>query len=99
MTILMTWNVPIRPTQTSDDTLERWANRRREVGQRIRRLRLDRGLSQEALAVGSGFSRNMIIGLESGRKSAAYERLWDIADVLNVTVVDILTSGRGLQGE
>jgi hypothetical protein len=32
----------------------------------------------------------MLIGIEWGRKSIAYERLWDIADVLGVDVGDLL---------
>lgn len=60
------------------------------VGARIRELRLEQGLSQEALALESGLSRNMIIGIEWGKKSVAYERLWDIADVLEVPVTDLL---------
>jgi hypothetical protein len=32
----------------------------------------------------------MIIGIEWGRKSVAYERLWDIADVLDVPVNQLL---------
>lgn len=82
--------VPVRPSQTSEETLDRWAARRREVGTRIRTLRLEQGLSQEALALEAGFSRNMVIGIEWGRKSVAYERLWDIADVLGVDVVELL---------
>ncbi|WP_368086519.1 helix-turn-helix domain-containing protein [Arthrobacter sp. ok362] len=60
------------------------------VGARIRELRLEQALSQEALALESGLSRNMIIGIEWGRKSVAYERLWDIADVLDVPVSQLL---------
>jgi hypothetical protein len=33
----------------------------------------------------------MVIGIEWGRKSVAYERLWDITDVLNVEVLDLFT--------
>lgn len=36
----------------------------------------------------------MIIGIEWGRKSVAYERLWDIADVLGVNVCDFLQPSR-----
>lgn len=36
--------------------------------------------------------RNMIIGIEWGRRSIAYERLWDIADVLGVDLPDLFTS-------
>lgn len=86
----MTWTVPIRPSQTPDDRLTKWAARRTQVGERIRHLRLQHGLSQEALALEAGLSRNMLIGIEWGRKSIAYERLWDIADVLGVDVGDLL---------
>ncbi|WP_217432546.1 helix-turn-helix domain-containing protein [Pseudarthrobacter oxydans] len=82
--------MPVRPSQTPEDILDRWAARRREVGARIRTLRLERGLSQEALALEGGFSRNMVIGIEWGRKSVAYERLWDIAAVLGVDVGDLI---------
>lgn len=34
----------------------------------------------------------MIIGIEWGRRSVAYERLWDIADVLGVDVLELFTS-------
>jgi transcriptional regulator with XRE-family HTH domain len=60
------------------------------VGARIRELRLEQALSQEALALESALSRNMIIGSEWGRKSVAYERLWDIAAVLGCDVTDLL---------
>ncbi|MFF2296538.1 helix-turn-helix domain-containing protein [Arthrobacter sp. NPDC058127] len=85
----MTWSVPIRPSQTPDARLEKWTARRTQVGGRIRYLRLERGLSQEALALEAGVSRNMIIGVEWGRKSIAYERLWDLADVLEVDVAEL----------
>ncbi|MDI3194255.1 helix-turn-helix transcriptional regulator [Pseudarthrobacter sp. AL07] len=62
------------------------------VGARIRELRLEQALSQEALALESGLSRNMIIGIEWGRKSVAYERLWDIAGVLGCNVAELLTA-------
>lgn len=33
----------------------------------------------------------MIIGIEWGRKSIAYERLWDIAEVLGVDIGELFT--------
>jgi len=65
------------------------------VGARIRELRLEQGLSQEALALESGLSRNMIIGIEWGRKSVAYERLWDIAAVLECEIGELFTAANG----
>ena len=82
--------MPTRPHQSSEEQTLRWAERRAMVGARIRELRLEQALSQEALALESGLSRNMIIGIEWGKKSVAYERLWDIADVLDVPVTALL---------
>lgn len=81
-----------RPDQLSKEQVLRWASRREQVGGRIRELRLEQGLSQEALALEAGLSRNMIIGIEWGRKSLAYERLWDIAAVLGCDVAEFLVS-------
>lgn len=44
-----------------------------------------------SLALEAGLSRNMLIGIEWGQKSVAYERLWDIADVLEVDVRDFFS--------
>ncbi|WP_350309770.1 helix-turn-helix transcriptional regulator [Arthrobacter sp. efr-133-R2A-63] len=87
--------MPTRPAQSSEEQTLRWAARRQSVGARIREIRLAQDLSQEALALESGLSRNMIIGIEWGRKSVAYERLWDIADVLDVPVTDFLRDPKG----
>lgn len=78
--------MPTRPSQLTAEQSRRWESRRLKVGARIRELRLAQDLSQEALALESGLSRNMIIGIEWGRKSVAYERLWDVADVLGVSI-------------
>lgn len=83
--------MPARPSQATDAQIVRWRERRSATGARIRELRLAQDLSQEALALESGLSRNMIIGIEWGRKSVACERLWDVADVLGVPVAELLT--------
>lgn len=84
--------MPTRPSQLSAEQSRRWEERRQKVGARIRELRLGQDLSQEALALEAGLSRNMVIGIEWGRKSLAYERLWDIAEVLGVPIAELLTS-------
>lgn len=70
---------------------QKWSKRRQSVGRRIRYLRIDQGLSQEALALESGLSRNMIIGVEFGRRGMSFERLWDIADVLGIPITALLS--------
>ncbi|OBB11518.1 XRE family transcriptional regulator [Mycolicibacterium conceptionense] len=67
-----------------------WAQRRRAVGRRIRSVRLERGLTQEALALESGVTRNVLIHVEHGKRGLLFERLYDIADVLGVTAGDLL---------
>jgi len=67
-----------------------WSERRKTLGARVRALRLERGLTQEALALEAGISRNMLITLEWGQRSVLADRLGDIAEVLGVTASDLL---------
>ena len=83
--------MPIRPSETSPDRLLRWQERREQVGSRIRELRIAKELTQEALGLEAGLSRVMVIKVEWGKASIAYERLWDLADVLGVDVLDLLS--------
>ena len=48
-------------------------------------------MTQEALALRSGVTRNMLIDVERGRRGILYERLIDIADALDVPVGDLFT--------
>lgn len=41
-------------------------------------------MTQEALALASGVSRNLLIDVESGQRSLLFERLFDLAEVLGV---------------
>jgi len=60
------------------------------VGERIRTIRLEKGLTQEALALEAGISRNVLIEVEHGRIGLLYERLFDIATVLGVEVSNLI---------
>lgn len=53
-------------------------------------LRLERGLTQEALALESGVTRNVLIHVEHGKRGLLFERLYDIAEVLGVPASDLL---------
>ncbi len=64
---------------------------RRLVGRNVRRLRLDRGVTQEELAVKSGFGQNYISDLERGRRNPTVVTLWEIAEALGVTPVELIT--------
>jgi transcriptional regulator with XRE-family HTH domain len=78
--------VPTRPSQNDPERVARWVRIRKAVGANIRNLRLQRGLTQEALALRSGVTRNVLIDIEQGRRGLLYERLFDLAEALGVSV-------------
>jgi DNA-binding XRE family transcriptional regulator len=83
--------VPTRPSQNNPERVVQWERRRRAVGQKIRALRIERGITQEGLALTSGVTRNVLIDVEHGRRGLLYERLFDLADALEVPIADLLT--------
>ncbi|PVB25937.1 helix-turn-helix domain-containing protein [Mycobacteroides abscessus] len=78
--------MPTRPQQTDPERAAAWALTRSSVGARIRAIRVERGMTQESLALDSGVTRNVLIDVEHGRRGLLYERLVDIADALGVRV-------------
>lgn len=63
---------------------------RRLVGENVRRIRQDRGLTQEQFAEISGFSQQYLSGLERGRRNPTVVTLFELATALNATPVDLL---------
>jgi transcriptional regulator with XRE-family HTH domain len=57
---------------------------------RIKKLRLDRGISQEELAHRSGLSRTGMGFLETGKRWPRLDTLMSVADGLNITVDELL---------
>ena len=82
--------MPTRPGQSDPERVAAWEFHRRQVGERIRALRIERGLTQETLALRSGVTRNVLIDVELGRRGLLYERLFDIAEVLQVPAARLL---------
>ena len=66
----------------------------RALANRIKELRLDRGISQEELAHRSGLSRTGMGLLETGKRWPRLDTLMSVADGLNITVDELL---KGLQ--
>lgn len=60
------------------------------VGRNVRRLRQQRGLTQEQLAELSGFSQQYISGLEKGRRNPTIVTLYELALVLGVSHIDLV---------
>ncbi len=61
-----------------------------QVGQKMRQLRMERRLSQNDLAQAIGLSRTSVVNIEQGRQKILLHTLYDIADVFEVPVTDLL---------
>ncbi len=59
--------------------------RRREFGQRVKALRLERGLSQEAFADLAGVHRTYAGSVERGERNLALDNIHAFADALGVS--------------
>ena len=82
--------MPTRPNQNNPERVARWEQSRQRVGTNIRRVRTEQGMTQEALALRSGVTRNVLIDVEFGRRGLLYERLFDIAEALQVSICDLM---------
>lgn len=59
-------------------------------GERVRHLRKQREMSQEALAFDCGLDRTYIGGVERGERNISLINIYKIADALNVSAKDLL---------
>lgn len=82
--------VPTRPSQNSPERVAAWERRRASVGRRIRELRQKRGLTQEQLALKSGVTRPILNEVENGKRGLLFERLYDIAEALEVPASELM---------
>ena len=65
---------------------------RRLVGENFARIRRERGLTQEEVAERSGFSQQYISGLERGRRNPTVVTLYELAQALRVSHLDLLAA-------
>lgn len=63
---------------------------RATLAQNIKRLRLERGLSQEALAGAAELHRNYVGGIERGERNVAIDNIGKIAAALGVSSADLV---------
>lgn len=64
--------------------------RRRDFGQRVRVLRAERGLSQEALADLAGIHRTYVGSVERGERNIALDNINALADALGVSPAQLV---------
>ena len=60
------------------------------LGEILRQLRKERGLSQEELALGSGYHRTYISLLERGQKNPSLRTIFELAKALEVAPSEIV---------
>jgi len=63
---------------------------RRLVGRNVHARRQALGLTQEQLAVSSGFSQQYLSDLERGRRNPTVVTLYELAQALSCTPIDLL---------
>jgi transcriptional regulator with XRE-family HTH domain len=64
---------------------------RKIVGENFARIRRAKGLTQERVEELSGFSQQYISDLENGKRNPTIVTLYELADVLGVSHVDLVT--------
>jgi len=66
---------------------------RKLVGRNVRRIRQEKGLTQEAFADCSGFSQQYISGLENGQRNPTVVTIYELAQALGVNHLELLRPG------
>ena len=61
----------------------------KELGERIRKLRNDRGISQEKFALSIGMDRTYFASVEAGRRNISICNIKKIADGLEVSLSEL----------
>ena len=64
------------------------------IGERIRRLRQEKGLTQEAVAAALGISRQAIAKWESGQSTPSTDNLLKLAELFRVSLADLADAGQ-----
>lgn len=63
---------------------------RKLVGRNCERIRKERGWTQEYLAERAGLSQQYLSGLERGKRNPTIVTIYEIAQALNVSHVDLV---------
>ena len=64
---------------------------RKLVGRNFARLRREKGLTQEDIETRSGYSQQYLSGLERGKRNPSIITLYELAQALGVSHVDLVT--------
>lgn len=73
------------PTATDKEFAQR-----RAFGARVRALREEQGMSQEALAYAAGLDRSYMGGVERGERNVSLDNIYRIAEALGAAAAKLL---------
>ena len=65
---------------------------KKKFGNRLRELRNENGLSQEALALACGLDRTYIGGIERGERNPILINIYKIAEALGISVKELFNA-------
>lgn len=65
-------------------------NLKRLQGQRIKAIRLQRGLSQETVAYDLSVTQPTLARIESGKSNISFNRLYQLSSYFNMSIKDII---------
>ena len=84
-----------RRSRMAESNDKRWEQQnRRRMALAVRTVRRSRGMSKETLAERSGYKdTSMITAIENASKDAAYDKVKDIANALDVSIDQLRCSG------
>jgi DNA-binding XRE family transcriptional regulator len=68
--------------------------RHRALGDALRTMRRERGLSQEALGSEAGLSANYVGDTERGERNVSVRVLWQLADGLGISAAELLREAK-----
>ena len=89
---MVRWNARKRDAMVSDEMAQE-AAKKKTLGERLWRYRVEAGLSQEQLAKKSGVSQGAIAMLEKGSRKRPYpSTLKKLATALDIQIRDLLPS-------
>jgi transcriptional regulator with XRE-family HTH domain len=69
---------------------EHLQQRLRQLGDNLRKARLQANMSQEAFAASVGLHRTYVGSVERGERNVSIGNLWVMADALGVALADLL---------
>ena len=66
-----------------------------DIGENIRKIRINKKLTQAELAKKAGISREAVVNYEADKRKPSYEILLKIADALNIPLYELLSGELG----